>query len=42
VARVARTGSAGTPSDPPARRAEVSGEERGARFGRGVASAPGT
>jgi hypothetical protein len=42
VARVARTGSAGTPSDAPASRAKASGEERGARFGRGVASAPGT
>jgi hypothetical protein len=42
VARVARTGTDGTPTDPPADDAQRTGDERAARFTRGVASAPGT
>jgi hypothetical protein len=41
VARVARTGRTGTPGEPPAAPAARSGQERPARFSRGVASAPG-
>ncbi|HMJ35107.1 MAG TPA: hypothetical protein VK501_14445 [Baekduia sp.] len=42
VARVARTGADGTPTDPPAARTPTTNDERAGRFRRDVASAPGT
>jgi hypothetical protein len=41
VARVARTPAGGTPTGPPVARTTGTGDDRAARFRRGVASAPG-
>jgi hypothetical protein len=41
VARVARTPAGGTPTDRPVARTTGTGDDRAARFRRGVASAPG-